>query len=310
MKKILSIISIFLLVSCKDTFSPAPVPNAPDITSLLITPNVVDSRYLVGEESHYVAVNKNKKINKLFLFIGGTSSSPRDYNLICNHAASLGFDAISLSYPNSVAAAPLGDSSDPMVFDNYRDEICFGNPVSNNVSVNELNSITERTLKLLQYLKQNRPSENWSQYLDSQGTIDWLKVTVVGHSQGAGHACYLAKKKIINRVVMLSGPSDFHTYFYKPANWITKSGQTPVSHFYGLLHINDEAVPYSYQVKIMEALGTLGVSQTPFMAINMKPPYANSQILSIDIIATSAHNSTVGANTNLPLIWNYLFVNN
>ena len=107
----------------------------------------------------FVIRNDQIHLNTLLLFLGGTRSAPDDYEIVCDHAASIGLDVISLSYPNTVAAAPLGSSSDPLIFDNYRDEICFGNPVSDVVDVTMLNSINTRTIHILSYLDTEFPDQ-------------------------------------------------------------------------------------------------------------------------------------------------------
>lgn len=190
------------------------------IKSYLIDPVKTDARYLSNENSHFVVFNEKTHLNKLLLFIGGSYSSPKDYSIFCSHAASIGFDVISLSYPNNVATAPLGGSSNQHVFDTYRQEICFGTPVSDVVDVDSLNSIVTRAAKLIQYLKNTYPNQNWGQYLTSENKINWSKIALAGHSQGSGHACYLGKQNLVDRVIMLSGPNDFSSYFDDAANWL------------------------------------------------------------------------------------------
>ena len=43
---------------------------------------------------------------------------PQDYTFISEHSASIGFDVISISYPNNVPAASLASSSNQFAFDN------------------------------------------------------------------------------------------------------------------------------------------------------------------------------------------------
>ena len=80
-----------------------------------------------------------------------------------------------------------------MAFNKYRQEVCYGTPLSIEVAVDTLNSIYTRTVKLLNYLNITYPTQNWNQYLINPTTLDWSKITVGGHSQGGGHACYFAK---------------------------------------------------------------------------------------------------------------------
>jgi hypothetical protein len=199
------------------------------------------------------------------------------------------------------------NSSDPNSFNNFRDELCFGNPVSTIVDVNVLNCITTRATKLLLFLKNTYPDQNWGQYLTPTNTILWSKVIVSGHSQGSGHACYLAKTFLTDKVVMFSGPNDFSTYFNSPANWLFQTGLTPLNKYYSLLHTQDEIVPFVYQVANTRALGLLNSTQSPLLVDNLPSPYSNARSLSLSIPAVSYHNSTVGQNSILPNIWTYLF---
>ena len=93
-----------------------------------------------------------------------------------------------------MAAASLANDPDPLVFDKYRQEACFGTPVSDDVAIDSLNSIHTRAVNLLLYLDLTYPADNWGQYLATSVTLDWSRIIVGGHSQGSGHACYLAKQ--------------------------------------------------------------------------------------------------------------------
>ncbi|MBI1341925.1 MAG: hypothetical protein GC171_03215 [Terrimonas sp.] len=274
--------------------------------SYLISPFQTDPDYATTDESHYIVRNNKTHLNKLLLFIGGSYSIPKNYALFCDHGATLGLDVISLSYPNKVATAPLGSSADPQVFDHYRNELCFGNQVSDVVSVDLLNCITTRTIKLLIYLNVTYPDQDWRQYLSPSNTLIWDKIIVAGHSQGSGHACYLGKKNRVDRVIMLSGPNDYSTYYSSPANWLSETGLTPLNRQFSLLHTQDEIVSFDNQVANLRSLGLLTATQSPTPADNLSTPYFNAHALSLHIPAISYHSSTVGANPILPAIWTYL----
>jgi hypothetical protein len=279
-------------------------------STYLVKPLETDKNYTATEESHYVSRNSTKHLNKLLLFIGGSYSVPKDYYIFCQHAATQGFDVISLSYPNTIATAPLGSSSDQYIFDNYRDEICFGNQVSNVVIVDALNCINTRTIKLIQFLKVTYPNENWQQYLTAQNTLQWNKVIVAGHSQGSGHACYLGKKNLVDRVLMFSGPNDYSGYYSAAANWLTQTGATPLNNQFSLLHVQDEIVPFANQVANLRGLGLLSSSQNPVIIDAIPAPYGNVRSLSTNIQAMSFHSSTIGGNTILPNVWTYMLTTN
>jgi hypothetical protein len=307
-KKIFLYIIAFLFCACKKedtTIDNTPAQNV----SVLITPKQTDNNYATTNESHYVVRNTKTHANKLLLFIGGSYSVPKNYNYICDHSATIGLDVISLSYPNDVAAFSMTNSSDSNGFNNFRDEICFGNQVSNIVDVNVLNCVTTRATKLLIFLKSTYPDQNWGQYLTTTNTIFWNKVIVSGHSQGSGHACYLAKNILTDRVVMLSGPNDYSTFFSGSASWLSKTSATPLNKYYSLLHMQDEIVPFAYQVANIKALGLLNANQLPVLVDNLTAPYSNKHSLSINIGAVSYHNSTVGQHSILPNIWTYMLTN-
>ncbi len=304
---IATFISCLILSSCKKNDTPAPDNSLPQNISVLVKPMETDNNYAATQESHYVVRNSKTHLNKLLLFIGGSYSVPKNYNIVCDHGATIGLDVISLSYPNEIAAAPLGTSSDRFIFDNYREELCFGSQVSNEVSVNQLNCITTRTAKLLLYLKSTYPDQNWGQYLSSTNTVLWYKIVVAGHSQGSGHACYLGKKNLVDRVVMFSGPNDYSIYYSSAANWLSQNGQTPLAKQFSLLHTQDEIVPFNYQVANTRALGLLSPTQSPTQIDNLTSPYSNGRSLSVNISAISNHNSTIGGNSKLPSVWTYMF---
>ena len=97
----------------------------------------------------------------------------------------------------------------------------FGTPVSDVVDVDGLNSIYTRILKTLEYLTDNYPDHNWGQYLQRSGGIEWSKIIIGGHSQGSGHAAYIAQKFLVDRVLMFSGPNDYSNYYSDTAPWVS-----------------------------------------------------------------------------------------
>lgn len=305
MKK--TIIIIFFLTFNIDLFG--------QLHTFYVDPSQTDSNYAT-QDSSFIAINTSTQINKLFLFFGGTYSSPKHYKYICETAVIFGYDAISLSYIDTVPAYYLGNSLDSLVFDKYRQEICFGTPQSAFVTVDTLNSIYIRTLKLIQYLSLTYPSQNWGQYLLSPNTLDWSKIAVSGHSQGSGHSAYLSKHFQVERNVMFSGPNDYSFRYNCSAHWLRQAGITPINKQFVLLHLQDEVVPFEHQFVNISGLGMLQTDDTTNVD-NALPPYSNSHCLYSDInpaIAGYYHNSTcIGIYTPVesgdPLflpVWQYM----
>ncbi len=243
-----------------------------------VQPNETDAGYAFSQDSHAVTLPGIPEVNKLFLFIGGTNSNTSQYIALRNFAANLGYHVINLSYPNDVAAASLSGSSDNLAFDNFRQEICYGTPLSSAVSVDTLNSIYTRTLRLIQHLSTNQPGENWGQFLQSSNAIDWSKVITGGHSQGSGHASYLSKQYPVERVLMFSGPNDYSDFFAGGANWLGSPGTTSTGRHFVYLSLYDEVVDFSKQFTNIETIGMLDNDDTTLVDIS-SPPYGNSHCL-------------------------------
>ncbi len=300
-------IALFIIVSCKKEDPPIEVE---DIASYTVAPNSTDNDYESDEKEHYIFYNNESNVNKLLLFVGGTYSKPESYGTFCNHAAKLGCHVISISYPNNVAAASLKESTDLYAFDNYRDELCFGNPVSDAVEIDELNCIVTRATKLLIHLSTQYPTQNWGQYLIDGNAPDWSKIIIAGHSQGSGHACYIAKSNVVNRVLMFSGPNDYSTHFGAPGNWLSTVGVTPTSSQYAFLHINDEVVPYERQLANIRAIGLISAVDSTTLMDNLTGAYEDKNAFHTAIAAISEHGATLGGNWRLPNFWTYLLGEN
>lgn len=264
--------------------------------------------YDSNEEDHTILINTNFRNNKLFLYFGGTDASTSSYVALMNRAAEIGYDVINLSYFNDVAAASLAGNSDSLIFNQFRQEICFGTPVCDAVNIDTLNSIHQRTLYLIQYLAQTYPAHNWSQYFISSENLNWSQIAVGGHSQGSGHAAYLAKFFDVDRVLMFSGPNDYHNTYSRSANWLRTPGITGISKHFSYLSLNDEIVDYAKQYANIEGLGLL-VSDDSTHIDNINSPYGNSRCL-----YTTQPPGFVLINHNVPIkntpvnlnVWTYM----
>lgn len=260
----------FLLVASNSLFA--------QNQTFTVHPNVIDANYDILDDDNTITINTVSQNNKLFLFLGGTGTTTSSYSALINKAADIGYDVINLSYYNETAAASLSGNSDSLVFNKFRQELCFGTPVSGDVTIDTLNSIYQRTVNLLNYLVINYPSHNWGQYLSSPTTLNWDKIAVGGHSQGSGHAAYLAKYYPVNRVLMFSGPNDYHDIYLRSANWLRTPGITPYFKHYSYLSLNDEIVDYSKQLENTIGLGMFQGDDSTYID-NMSSPYGYSRCL-------------------------------
>jgi hypothetical protein len=161
---------------------------------------------------------------------------------------------------------------------------------------------------LLQYLNTTYPSQNWGQFLISSTTPDWSKIIVGGHSQGAGHACYLAKQYDVDRVLMFSGPNDYSNFFSNSAHWLRQNGTTAISKHFVYLSLLDETVAFSKQFVNISGLGMLVNDDTTYID-NLPSPYNNSHCLyttQTPDLAILNHNVPIKQSSINSAVWTYM----
>lgn len=176
---------------------------------------------------------------KLFLTIQGTGAPTTGLTVVQEEAAKLGYQVIAVAYPNQVITTVCRTSHDVNCFDNFRKEIMWGIDVSPQVAVTPGSSLMSRIVAHVRSLAANSGTRARFQcFLTENNFITWNRLTVMGHSQGSGHAAYLGKLRPLNAVIMAAGPQDaFADGSIAP--WIQLEGQTPRENHFGLLHQND-----------------------------------------------------------------------
>lgn len=286
MKKLLILLlTITFFSACKKT----PVDNnnggnntdtiqqsLPQLYQYNILPSTTDVAINSFNYEHYI--NFDTRVtskNKLFVFLPGTTGFPSVYKLIVNKAAALGYHSIGLMYPNNsdmYTASTTG--SDLTQFGKCRQEIFDGTDQTPGVSVNAANCIQNRLYKLLVLLQQQHPTQNWQQFI-SGTDVNWSKVTIAGHSQGGGHALYIAKKVSVERAIGFSS-IDWNSTLGQSAAWVFESGSTPISKCYSFNSTRDQIFSYANVVTHLSDMGMTG----PAVSIdNFTAPYSGSHTL-------------------------------
>lgn len=300
------------------------LPAAAQRVSFFVAPQTTDPQIDRNLQSHFVAINPGIAAkNQLFLFFPGTNGTPFFQQEINNTAADLGFHAIGLNYPNDEAVNDLcgGANTDLDCYAKVRLEIKDGVDRTNLVNVNRANSIENRLIKLLIYLRAQRPSENWGQFLIDDQTINWTRVVVSGHSQGGGHAGIIARFHPVLRSLMFAA-MDFNAQTGQPANWIAQPSTTPnastADKFWGFAHRRDEQVNFTIlSTRVWTAYG-----MPQFGAIinveNSAAPFDNSHSLTSNIECENFHGCVavdarlVRDQNGIPIykpVWQYLLSN-
>ncbi|MFN9106329.1 MAG: BPSS1187 family protein [Betaproteobacteria bacterium] len=298
--------AVALLAGCgsgSDAPAPTPAPTPPPASvERDVAPAATDAAITTDLETHFT-INPSPASaarGRLFVFFPGTGATPANYRLIVRTAATRGLHSIGLNYPNSLAVASLcNGSADPDCHAKVRNETLLGQDTSQLVTVTPADSIVNRLTKLLAYLHARHPAEGWGQYL-TNGQPDWTRIRVAGHSQGGGHAAFIAKQFAVDRAVYFSSPSDWRDGPNQPATWMGSPGATPAVRQYGFTHLRDPLVTITVALGNWQALGLAGFG-VPVSVDGAAPPYAGSHQLTTDAAPNPAA-TTVSPLHGVPVV--------
>lgn len=268
------------MVAVVSTGAVVGAPPAWSQTEYLVAPRDTDEEIDSWLAPHVVEIDRTVAPGDLlYVHIPGSYDVPANSTLILKHAARQGYPSIGLRYPNSWTVFTLCSSSaDPECFEKVRLEILDGEDRTDIVDISEANSITNRIVRLLEYLDRELPDDGWRRFLTEGGEVAWSKVVVSGHSQGAGHAAMIAHIHRVSRVGMFAGPPDFSFFFDRPPEWLSDPGETPGDVHFGFGHTEDSLVPEHRLVEIWTALG-LSAYGNPVSVDELDPPYGRSRML-------------------------------
>lgn len=210
-----------------------PVATGPGILPLLDLPGAA-----VRDLRHFVAIDEVQDNGFLYLHLVGSGGLPENNQQIVRFAAARGFHVVSVAYPNwpsvTELTAGLGDPAAPGA---VRAERLFGIDASPLVQVDEFNGVVHRLTRLLLFLQAAYPGERWDRFLDG-GAPRWPRIVVGGHSQGAGHAGYLAQEVVLAGALLFGGPGDAVTGV-GIADWLLRPLRIEPRGLYGLVHVQD-----------------------------------------------------------------------
>lgn len=266
----------------------------------LIPPSATNSSIFLYNNNHYVCVDTRTTLrNKLFIFFPGTGGSPEFYKLIVKKAAALGYHAIGLMYTNgSEIYSWSAANPDNSQFGKCRQEIFDGTNQTLGVLVDGNNCIKGRLLSLLRYLANRYPTLNFQQFINGND-VYWNKCTLAGHSQGGGHAFYIAKRVAVERSIAFAS-IDWNTYLNRSADWVGAAGATSVSKFYSINSPADEIFNYA---NVQVQLNDLGLAGAATSIDNNTIPYGGSHRL---ITTANPAISIVVPNHNLTCLDGYV----
>lgn len=282
--------------------APAPPPSTGDDAC---TTMPVTGEGVTPTSPHVVCTPGGDPRGELLVFFPGTGGRPDQYEELISHVASLGYHAIGLSYRNeeSVNLQVCPRSPDPSCHGTARFEILLGWDVSPLVDVSVADSAVVRLTRLLGDLHDADPAAGWDAYL-VDGAPDWPSIAVSGHSQGGGHAFFLASHVEVARAVPVAWV-DVHRGELAP--WITSAPMaTPAERIFFLEHPED-GIPLHLRREIRSFVG-LDAFGPEVVVEESAPPYGGThQLFTVSPPAPGAPEPRPGAGFhNAPVVDEYL----
>jgi hypothetical protein len=277
-------------------------PQQSALNGIPVLPSKTDPEIHTFDNPHYIFINRDIVISKnsslpvdrhqLLLFIPGTQplaqqGKGKGPHKFLEEAANLGYHVIKLTYPNDIAAAEACNKDrNPLAFEQFRMTLIAGGSFNNgfkDFTISRADSIENRLIKLLLYLKQTRPQEHWEQFLNDEGGIKWESIAVAGQSQGGGHAALIAIKHRVARVICSGAPKDYSHILNRPAAWYHEESATSKACFFAFNHDQDRTgnCTPEEQTRNLRALG-LEQFGAPADVDTEKPPYHHTRILTTD----------------------------
>ena len=274
----------------------------------------------------YVPVAGPTPLNRLAVIFPGTTAQTSAFTEMVTSLRGIGYHVIVLRYSSGVgtqtACPDSAAATDPDCHRKFRSEVVFGENVADpaghaynspGVSNPAALSVENRLIKLLDYLNLHDPTAGWGQFQMRSGTsctqvdatyggcsINWPKLSLIGHSQGAGVALYLGKFFPVSAVGMASGSYDafaLGSNTYQPAPWLSDGPfAVPVTHITTLLHTSDFGLGVFRSVE-----NSIGVVGSEVNVTTTASPYGGSHRLVTNAPAeagcaladsTPNHNST------------------
>ena len=215
----------------------------PPLRSYRVTPSSTDPAIQRFNAPHLVLSGLNPSPNaELLLFLSGTSGQPDTASDLLTVAAEAGYRVISLAYNDDPAVVQVCKTNpDPDCSGLVRHRRIYGDAATSLIDDQPQEAIVNRLVHLLQKLDSDHPTEGWGGYLQD-GALRWDRLVLMGHSQGAGMAAYMAQRAEVARVVLFSSPWDNYGHQDTIAPWILEGpGKTPTERWYGAYHARENA---------------------------------------------------------------------
>lgn len=238
------------------------------LTIFQIRPSETDRSIKRFNAPHYVSYAEQfSASDRLLVFLPGTGGRPGNVSNFLDFAALAGYRVVGLSYNvNPAVVEVCASKAEPSCSERFRIERIYGRDVSQDIDDAPNESVVYRLAALIKHLAYLYPDQRWKSFIDSHQQPRWDKITIAGHSQGAGMAAYIARKHRVQRALLFSGPWDFVQTPSQLAPWINGPGETPANRWFGVLHQKEATAGM-----ILRAYQSLGIPDSQVLVFDKEP---------------------------------------
>jgi hypothetical protein len=189
--------------------------------------------------------------------------------------AGLGFHVVSPCYESDYGVGNCGDD-----IGGCRLEAFEGIDHHEIIEIAPPDSIETRVTRALQHLQAMHPGGDWQYYIEGD-VPRWARIVISGISHGASSSGVVGMNRLVDRVVMLSGPLD------TDQAWLLGDPQTPIERFWGFTHTGDDQ-----HEGHLAAFEDMQLPGAPGVIDGAAPPYGGSHRLVTSAPTGDGHGST------------------
>jgi hypothetical protein len=255
---------------------------------LRFSPTLTDRTISRVKGDHQATWPEQNANGLLVISINGTGAEPHGLIPFGETITALGFHKLSLDYHNGVIPTVCRHATNPSCYDFYQAELVFGEQVSYEINIAPQDSVYSRLIAAMEFLVRRDPTR-WGHFWKN-GEPNWEKIVLYGHSQGAGHAAYLAKRFAVKGVLLTGGPFGLMPRFGF-AGWAHTPGATDPRDYRALLHQTDY---FGVDEHITMTRLMLENTAAPIQYIQLAiPPRTNAQIFVGERTERDGHNAII-----------------
>jgi len=195
--------------------------------------------------------------------------------------AGMGFHVLAPCYVSDYGVANCGDD-----IGGCRLEAFEGVDHHDFIDIAPPDSVERRVTRALQYLDEMNPGGDWAYFIDGDRPR-WSEIVISGISHGASSSGLIGVYRVVDRVVMLSGPYDVGQA------WLSLAPMTSIDRYWGFTHTDDPQ-----HMGHLEAFERLGMPGEPVSVDGATAPYGGSHRLVSSASTTNGHSSVQAGSTS------------